>query len=404
MKVLIVSSGYYPSSCGGVEIISQVLAEGLVERGYEIVVLYSNESVEVDDTYYHNGIKVIKLKPSMIHIFNQSITSKINRILQMYNIFNIGKIRNVLKNENPDLVHIQMPRIVSYSVYTACNRENIPIVATLHEYYSLWNFNPFLTIDHMMTSKPTFVTKVLRNLQKKATRETRYVTAPFEDVIKKYKSEGYFTNTKFKEVLNALKFAGNAQSELTNKKRRLEKDKVRKFLIISRLVNYKGIERVLDAFVNYDNEMIELHIAGDGPLRSLVEKYCSKDSRIKYHGYVMNKDKENLFRSTDVMFFLPADIETFGLTILEAYYYCMPVIISNVNAVSKHVDNGATGLILNEVSNSNIVNAMKQYINYLEWDFQLECCLKKLQKYSCDNFIDEFEEVYFEVLKTGQVQ
>lgn len=32
MKILMVSSGYYPDSCGGVEVITQSLAEGLKKK------------------------------------------------------------------------------------------------------------------------------------------------------------------------------------------------------------------------------------------------------------------------------------------------------------------------------------------------------------------------------------
>ena len=66
MKIMMISSGYYPESCGGVEIITQALAEKFVEKNHEIVVLYSKEEVIQNEIYYHNGVKVIKLMPKII--------------------------------------------------------------------------------------------------------------------------------------------------------------------------------------------------------------------------------------------------------------------------------------------------------------------------------------------------
>ena len=59
MRVLMVSSGYYPNYSGGVEVLVKELSEGLVKKGNEVCVIYaSNENKE----YYINDVKVIAIK------------------------------------------------------------------------------------------------------------------------------------------------------------------------------------------------------------------------------------------------------------------------------------------------------------------------------------------------------
>ena len=60
MKILMIPSGYYPECCGGVEVITQALSEGLVKKEHEVVVICQSSK---NEEFTLNGVHVYKIKP-----------------------------------------------------------------------------------------------------------------------------------------------------------------------------------------------------------------------------------------------------------------------------------------------------------------------------------------------------
>ena len=402
MKVLMIPSGYYPECCGGVEVITQALSEGLVKKGHKVFVLCQSNHNSKETI---NGVVVYKMKPyDMKNLNNSRFKYKINRLLQMYNPFNKKRIREIIKEINPDIVNLHMARTLSMSVLKVVEDLDIPVISTLHEYFSLWNFDPFDKMENMLVSKPQWYVELIRNKHRKLTKKVNYITAPLTTTIKEYQKEGYYKDVQSKEILNALPVTNQKERlELANK--RIEKIKERKkinYLIISRLMPFKGIEIALESFMNNKNENILLNIAGDGPLVEYVKECAKKDKRINYVGYVIGEEKDRLLRESDVLVFPTTELETYGLVIIEAYNYCMPVIANEVEATKRLIINDKTGVLL---KNATVDSLSKAYNRYLDIDYlteQIRNCYKYLTNDSYEEFIDNYEKLYLKVLKENK--
>ena len=173
--------------------------------------------------------------------------------------------------------------------------------------------------------------------------------------------------------------------------------------MISRLMPFKGIEESINLFLKKQicNEW-ELHIAGDGPMRSLVENACTSNSNIFYHGYVIDDAKEKLFNECDVLLFLTSELETFGLVIIEAYQHGMPVIVSDVSAMRKIVRDKETGLILSNVNENTFADAFK-YLGKRENYNKMVNNICKMQwdkKYS--DMLVKYKNIYKEVVRKNE--
>lgn len=381
-----VSSGYYPNYNGGVEVITRELAEGLVARGHEVCVIYSfNE----DSEYTLNGVKVISISPrgfpkiKMFHFFN--------RLLQLYNPFNIRKFKKIFQEFKPDIVHLHMVRALSLSILKVALDLNIKTISTLHEYFSLWNFNPFSGMEYIKVSKAPFYLFPLRQIQRQLTAKVNYVTAPIEDIIQKYYDEGYYRDVPTMVISNALR---NEVNNACVKKFTLKF----KFLILSRLMPFKGIELSLESFHNLKNDNVELHVAGSGYLDKLVLEYQAKDKRIFYHGFVMGEEKEELLKNCNCLLFVVDDLETFGLTALEALQHGMPVIASNVLATSKLISNNVDGYVVYNKTQSELIKAMEKMISSKNYENMSKQCIKKSREFDYKNMIDNYLSLYHEVL------
>lgn len=396
---MMVVGNYYPESCGGTEIFTQVLAEGLSKAGYDVSVLCTSDKDCFDVI---NSIKVYRIRVINLRLFpNSRITFLINKCLHIYNPLNKIKIWPILKKENPDIVHLQMARTISPYIIKLCYKKGIKTVQTLHELFSLWNFNAFINknFDKLLYTKPPAIVKLYKSLHKRISYKVNAVTAPSEFAINQYLKEGYFKNVMSKVIKNSFDFDLSQVEEIyKHKKEKLYLNEKVRFLSIGRVDHYKGLEILLEEFSKIDNENIELNIAGIGRLEPLVKIYGAKDSRIKYLGLVYGEEKQNLFLQSDVLIFPSTYPETFGLVILEAYIYGLCVIASNIGAVSDLVKHNKTGILVKPSDPKELSEAIIKLSNKQEIYVLLDNCKEILSSYRFDNFISQFQLLYREVM------
>lgn len=125
-------------------------------------------------------------------------------------------------------------------------------------------------------------------------------------------------------------------------------DKVKKLLFIGRLIYYKGVDILLDAFSMVHGA--QLYIAGDGPLKPQLEQQAIDlgiAGNVTFSGRVGDEQIKKLLNECD-MLVLPsvANSEAFGLVQIEAMACSKPVINTSlptgVPYVSLHEQTGLT--------------------------------------------------------------
>ena len=349
-----IPSGYYPECCGGVEVITQILSEGLASQGHEITVLCCSNRTQ---TQYLNKVTILRMKPYQIYWPNNCVTNRINRMLQMYNPFHIIRFCRLIKQVAPDVIHLHMARTLSMSILTAARICHIPTISTLHEYFSLWNFDPFHRMEDVVCTKPPFYVEWIRNIHRLETNHINYVTSPLPETFKVYQKERYYSNAEFKHITNALQ--PFSPQTMAYYRRIRQSRKPKKFLMICRLMPFKGIERTLEFFSDQKiANKYELHIAGEGPMKAQVEEVCQKQKNIYYHGFVVDESKEQLFSECDILVFLTSELETYGLVVAEAFQRYMPVIVSDVQAMRNIVSDKKNGVIIHSIEKECFFSAI----------------------------------------------
>jgi rhamnosyl/mannosyltransferase len=127
-----------------------------------------------------------------------------------------------------------------------------------------------------------------------------------------------------------------------------EHKEAKKVLFIGRLIYYKGIDVLLNAFSHVHGA--KLLIVGDGPLRNQLEKQALDlkiENNVEFLGHLKDKNVKDLLCECD-MLVLPstANSEAFGLVQIEAMAFSKPVINTQlptgVPYVSIHEQTGLT--------------------------------------------------------------
>ena len=397
MKILIVNTFYYPYNVGGSEAMVKLLAESLQKNKHEVFVLCTGEEDCREDI---NSVTVYRMRIANLYQLQNKNKNRLAKILfhllDIYNVFNKKKIEKVISEIRPDIIHFNNNYGISPIAWKIAHNFRIPSLLSIHDIFFAC---PKATILRRNTNhhcgQPTYLCKYFINTMIYLTKYIQYFTVPSKITLEIFKGRGYFKNKDVEIVNNAVDFNITELKNLyEEKKLKYFEKKVVKFCFLGRLLQSKGLDLLVQAFSTIENDNIELHIAGWGALEDLVLDYTKIDKRIKFYGTLVNKQKEEFLKKCDVLIIPSRIFETFGITILEAFQYCMPVIGSNVGAIPEIVENGKDGIIIDSNSKYELIKA----INYFTDKDNIITCLdnvySKITNYSASKYVQKFEKIY----------
>jgi len=118
-------------------------------------------------------------------------------------------------------------------------------------------------------------------------------------------------------------------------------------LVVSRLVDFKGVDVTLKAFTLLKDKPVFLHVFGEGPLRPKLEKFIKENhlsNKVLLYGKKPNELIIEYMKASDI-FIMPSRREGLSSAILEALSCGLPIIASNVGGNRFAVKNGYNGFL-----------------------------------------------------------
>jgi glycosyltransferase involved in cell wall biosynthesis len=116
-------------------------------------------------------------------------------------------------------------------------------------------------------------------------------------------------------------------------------------LFVGRLAPPKGLETMLAAW-NQAEIAYPLKIAGDGPLRPIVERAAAQNPFITYLGSVPPAEASDLMGDAAFVIVPTVGIETFGRVAAESLAKGTPALVSDLGGLSEIIDDGSTGWLV----------------------------------------------------------
>ena len=143
------------------------------------------------------------------------------------------------------------------------------------------------------------------------------------------------------------------------------------FLTVGRLVAVKNIGLQIRAMAKLvesekskvESKKIELWIVGDGPEKSNLKSKISKlklENNVKLLGWQNNPEE---FYSQADAFLLTSDYEGWGMAVVEAANYGLPIIMTNVGCAGELIENEKSGLVVPVNNQIKLEEAMIRIIN-----------------------------------------
>jgi len=153
------------------------------------------------------------------------------------------------------------------------------------------------------------------------------------------------------------------------------------FLVSSRLLSYKRIDIIVEAFNQLGWKLI---ITGDGPERKRLEAKA-KDNII-FKGYVSDGDRKSLMAKAQ--FVIVAALEDYGLVPIEANASGTPVICYGAGGVLDTQSPGVTGLFFDEQTPESLKSTLQEAVN-IPWDYH------KIRNHALNKFT---KQVFFKTI------
>lgn len=171
-----------------------------------------------------------------------------------------------------------------------------------------------------------------------------------------------------------------------------------RILTVSRLIERKGVDTLIEAVAAIRDVPLILDIAGDGPwharLARLAQQFGIAD-RINFHGFVQHADLSDLYAQADI-FVLPSRAESCSMALLEAMGAGLPVVATRVGGTPELVRDGKNGLLTGTDDATALAAAIRQLVSDagLREDFSAaNLCLAR-DRFSWRTTARRYEEIF----------
>lgn len=397
MKICFFYELFYPN-VGGLETHIFEVARELVKRGHKVEVFTAGYP-NTKKLEYIDGIKIVRYNPLGLFSWMQKSKIPLMRMARRFLYAIFGGLHKRFSKEKYDILHghVQSGLIAARIARNGKSK----VIWTWHGTYLEWWhkleswflatfmiwFEKFcakhIFYDHMITADQ--YTKDL-SITKLGLKDKRITAIPNAIRLESFNPKLY-------------------NSQKTRQNLKLKKDDLVLFTA-RRLVIKTGIQYLVDALpeiIKKSKRNIKLVIAGDGPLRKLIEDKSKKlkvFDNIIFLGNVAHKQIPELYNMCDIVV-IPSLIEATTITGIEAMAMEKPTIGTNSGGTKEVILHNKTGIIINPESSKEISNSVLYLIKNLKIAEKLGKNARKLvlEKLTWIKNVDAIEKVYKEELK-----
>ncbi|TRZ47749.1 glycosyltransferase [bacterium] len=366
MKICLVSNLYSPYAVGGAEIYVEKIAKRLSSL-HEVSVITTQPFQNFSSLKYslikQNGIKIYSFYPiNIYHLlrlrYKPVFIKPFWHALDIWNHHSYFTVNRILHEENPDIVHTHNLNGISLSVIDSIKKAGLPLVHTCHDFSLLC---PYANLSCSLNKEdycpqPVLPCSIYRKFKKMVIDDKPdIVIFPSRSTGDIYLKNNFFKNAK-REILHYCVDAPSIPSL------EFKEDNCFNILYVGQLVKHKGVQVLINAFRNLQNQNLKLHIVGDGAYKKELQNFSEGDKRIIFHGKIPNKDIWRFYSLAQLTVVPSIWPEVLGIVILESLSMGTPVIGSNIGGISEVINDGFNGLIFKPADARGLKNILEKII------------------------------------------
>lgn len=393
MKILMVNKFLY--SKGGSESYVLGLSEYLINHGHCVQFFGMEDEKNIVgnniDSYVSNfdfkNITIQKLFYPLKIIYSIEAKKKLGKLIEYF---------------NPDIIHLNNFNFqITPSILYEIKKKNIPVVMTLHDFQIVCP-NHMLYLENKNKVCEACKGKKYRNCVSNRCLHnsiTKSIIATiesylyhrlhvYEKYIDYYISPSEFLKNKFIEfgvngdnIYILHNFIPNGELMNTIKKNYV--------LYFGRLSIQKGIKTLIETCKKLND--IQFIIAGDGKFKDEIQGI----KNINYVGF-KNGDDLRILISEALFSILPSECyDNCPMSVLESQMLGTPVIGANIGGIPELIQDKKDGLLFEPGNIEDLTNKIKfLYSNRNILQQFSNKCIKKINKFSIDNYYKKLINIY----------
>lgn len=353
MRILQINNCHYRR--GGADVVYLNTGELLEKFGHEVSYFSQKSIKNIECT-----TKEYFIEP--IDFFNKSFIQKILISPRFfYSSAAANKLDILLTKLKPEIAHIHTYKgTLTPSILKTLKRHSIPVIISLHDYGFLCPHNSFIDGKERICTKCYDTNNPIHCVINRCNRN-KFILSTISAAEYYFHKKLFSFENHFSHLIGVSKFIYKlhfAKSEFKDKISHLynffpdlqnlvpTNYRGNYFLFYGRLSNEKGIQTLLNAWLQVDKS-VKLKIVGDGALKDFIVSFITNHNidNIEYLGF---KQKAELFEIIKESSFIIVPSEWYEnnpLTIIEAYAYGKPVIGSDAGGIPEIIKDSETGFV-----------------------------------------------------------
>lgn len=341
LNILHVYRTCYPITNGGVEQVIRYLSKGAIELKHNVKILSLSD---VDD--------VLDFEGSKIHLCKRNFSIKSN----CFSFSFYKEFKNL--SDWADIINLHYPWPSGDLVSLLTDK---PIVVTYH--------------SDILRQK--FLGLIYKPLEKYTLSKSKKVIATSQNYLNSSSNlQKHFNKVEVIPLgINFEDYNSVEEDIMLKITQKYGKDF---FLFLGVLRYYKGLDYLLEAAK--DNHL-PVVIAGSGPEEAKLKQYVAKHDlvNVKFAGFVSDDEKIALLSNCKGLVF-PSHLRTeaFGVSIIEALYFGVPVISCDISTGTSYVNkNNETGYVIPPQDSEALSQAMIKLNNSMDYDNMSNNCHRR---------------------------
>lgn len=386
MNILHISSNYYPE-IGGLATSVPPLSKELIKRGHKAVVL-TRDAKGFPSFQILDGIPVYRSFRVPGYFYNPPVALAKSIAMGL-------KARKIIEKEKIEMIHSHDINVSAIAGIIGTKFKDVKKVTKFPgplswELLSLTRWRD-ITLEEFFESG-SFWISFLEKIQKIICNQYDAIIAPSEYIKKVLVKYGGIESSKIHVIFNGITVEPYLELQVSKIRKMLLGDS--KYLIISacRMVPWKGIEYLIEAFKRLPKEY-RLVLIGDGPVKEKLQSRA-RGLNVVFLDKMLHRDVQTYMRASDA-YVMPSIYENFPLAVLDCLATQTPIVATNVGGTQEMITNSKNGLLIEPKNVQALVEGIQKLIS----DKELYNKIKENQKnayrnYVWENIIKEYIKVY----------
>lgn len=377
MKICIISNLYPPNVLGGAEIIVEKMVTAISKKHDVFVITTSPDDEEhkkIEDNISIYQINTTKLYPPYKQTEASSIKKPLWHLFDLWDNNTYKKIKSIIEEEKCDIIHVNNFKGLSLSVFKIGKDLNIPLVFESHDFSLICPRANLIRGNNQLCDGRNFICNQYVNIQRKLLNDNvDLLISPSQFMINKYRENNFFNNTPCIKIPLGVEFIKNKSDKSYD---------ILDFTFIGSVGKHKGVDILIKAFKEIENENIRLHIVGKGYDEEEFKESSKDDDRIVFHGFVDNDNIKEYYNKSNVIVLPSVCYDNSPLVIYESFSTATPVIGSNIGGIPELIIDDYNGYLFKAGDYEDLKDKLLKIINNKE-------ILRKLEDNSIESLKDD---------------